>query len=71
VPLSRNWFIIGGVLLAQLIHITAINIPAMQGVLGTDTITLQEGSYLLGYALALLLVMEIFKFIRSRKLQTA
>jgi magnesium-transporting ATPase (P-type) len=71
VPLSRNWFIIGGVLLAQLIHITAINIPAMQGVLGTDTITLQEGSYLLGYALALLLVMEIFKFIKSRKLQTA
>ena len=66
VPLSRNWFIIGGVLLAQLIHITAINLPFMQKVLGTDKITLAEWWYILPIALILLLVMELFKIVKRR-----
>lgn len=66
VPLSRNWFIIGGVLLAQLIHITAINLPFMQKILGTDTITLAEWWYILPVALVLLVVMEIFKIVKRR-----
>ena len=66
VPLSRNWYIIGGVLLAQLIHITAINLPFMQKILGTDTISLGEWWYILPIALILLVVMEIFKVVKKR-----
>lgn len=66
VPLSRNWYIIGGVLLAQLIHISAINLPFMQKILGTDTITLGEWWYILPIALILLVVMEIFKMVKKR-----
>ncbi len=66
VPLSRNWYIIGGVLLAQLIHITAINLPFMQKILGTDTISLGEWWYILPIALILLVVMEIFKIVKRR-----
>jgi magnesium-transporting ATPase (P-type) len=66
VPLSRNWYIIGGVLLAQLIHISAINLPFMQKILGTDTISLGEWWYILPIALVLLVVMEIFKIVKRR-----
>jgi magnesium-transporting ATPase (P-type) len=67
VPLSRNWFIIGGVILAQLVHITAINLPFMQNILGTDTISFGEWWYILGYALILLVAMEIFKIVKRRR----
>ena len=66
VPLSRNWYIIGGVLLAQFIHISAINLPFMQKILGTDTISLGEWWYILPIALVLLVVMEIFKIVKRR-----
>ena len=66
VPLSKNWYIIGGVVLAQIIHITAINLQFMQNILGTDAISLGEWWYILAYALILLVVMEIFKFVRKR-----
>ncbi len=66
VPLSRNWFIIGGVLLAQMIHFTAINLPFIQGILGTDTIALGEWWYIKAYALILLAIMELFKIVKKR-----
>jgi magnesium-transporting ATPase (P-type) len=66
VPLSKNWYIIGGVVLAQIIHITAINLQFMQNILGTDAISLGEWWYILAYALILLVVMEIFKFVRKK-----
>jgi len=65
-PTKATTLGIGGVLLAQMIHITAINLPFMQKVLGTDTITLTEWWYILPIALFLLLVMEIFKIAKIK-----
>jgi magnesium-transporting ATPase (P-type) len=67
VPLSRNWFIIGGVILAQLIHITAINLPFMQKILGTDAISIGEWWRILVVSIILLVVMEIFKIVKRRR----
>jgi magnesium-transporting ATPase (P-type) len=67
VPLSRNWFIIGGVILAQLIHITAINLPFMQKILGTDAISIGEWWRILLISIILLVVMEIFKMVKRRR----
>lgn len=63
VPISRNRFLIYSVLIAQSIHILAINIPFMQNVLESDSVSLNEWLWLLGLAALLLPIMEIFKWI--------
>jgi magnesium-transporting ATPase (P-type) len=65
-PLSRNWILILGVLLAQGIHIAAMHIPFMQTVLRVEPITFREWTQVLILAVPLLIVMEIFKQIRAR-----
>ena len=42
VPISRNYILIGGVLLAQGIHVASMHIPFMQNILKIEPITLQE-----------------------------
>ena len=61
VPLKRNWFIVGGVALAQGIHLLASHLPVMQDVLRTDVIKLQEWCILFVISWTILLVMEVFK----------
>jgi magnesium-transporting ATPase (P-type) len=39
IPFSKNWILIIGVFLAQAIHIIAINIPFMQGVLNSKPVS--------------------------------
>jgi magnesium-transporting ATPase (P-type) len=65
VPLSRNWLLILGVVLAQSIHIAAMHIPFMQTVLRIEPITFWEWTEVLALAIPLLIVMEIFKQIRQ------
>ena len=65
VPLARNWILILGVLLAQGIHIAAMHIPFMQMVLHIEPITFGEWTQVLILAVPLLIVMEIFKLIRT------
>jgi len=69
VPLSRNWLIVGGVLLAQLTHIIASNSPFMQKVLKTDGVNIKEWGILFTLSLSVLLVMEIFKLTLNEKLK--
>ena len=66
VSLRRNPLLIGGVLLAQGIHILCMQWPFMQQVLGVAPVTLSAWLSLLGLAGLLLVVMEIFKYIRQR-----
>ena len=61
VPFKRNWFVVGGALLAQSIHIIASNIPFMQNVLQTDSVSINEWFMLFALSLVVLIVMEIFK----------
>ncbi len=65
-PLRRNPLLIGGVVLAQGIHILSMQWPFMQQVLGVAPVTLNVWLSLLGMAGLLLVVMEIFKYVRQR-----
>ncbi|MEN7549955.1 cation-transporting P-type ATPase [Rapidithrix thailandica] len=66
IPLSRNYFLIVGVFLAQGIHILSMYTPMMGNVLEVNPISLKEWFTFFGLALILLAVMEIFKWIRSK-----
>ena len=66
VPLNRNPLLIGGVFLAQSVHILAMQWPFMQNVLGVAPVDLMAWLTLLGLAIVLLAVMEIFKLFRAR-----
>ncbi|MDX1656632.1 MAG: HAD-IC family P-type ATPase, partial [Candidatus Competibacteraceae bacterium] len=67
VPLSANWLLIGAVVLAQGIHIGAMYIPWLSQVLEVQPVPLEAWAFLLGLALTLAVVVEIFKFIRRSR----
>jgi len=67
VPLRRNPLLIGGLLAAQGLHIAALYTPLMQRVLGVMPVSLSEWLILLGLALVLLLVMELYKLLFTRR----
>lgn len=64
VPLRRNPVLVGGVLLAQGVHLLSMHLPVMQGILGTAPVALHQWSFLLLLALVVLPVMELFKLVR-------
>jgi magnesium-transporting ATPase (P-type) len=64
VPLGRNVMLIFGVLAAQGIHIMSMHLPFMQGILGTAPVGFTQWLVMLALAMAVLLVMEIFKWVR-------
>ena len=66
VPLKRNYILVGGVLAAQGLHILAMHLPFMQSILRVEPTSLREWAGLLMPALAMLVVMEIFKAVRKR-----
>lgn len=55
-----------GVIAAQAIHILSMQIPLMQNILRIEPIHLNEWIYILLLAIPMLLVMEIFKFLRRK-----
>ena len=67
VPLKRNPLLIGGVLVAQGVHILAMQWPFMQGILGVAPVSAQAWAGLLGLAGILLLVMEVYKRVRKSR----
>jgi len=66
VPLRRNVILIFGVLAAQGIHVLSMYLPFMRKILGTGPVALAQWLLLLGLALTVLLVMEIFKWVRQK-----
>ena len=70
VPISRNYILVFGVLAAQGLHILSMHIPFMQQVLRVEPITPSEWFQVLLLALPLLLVMEIYKKINNKRLES-
>ncbi|MDH7508160.1 MAG: HAD-IC family P-type ATPase [Methanomassiliicoccales archaeon] len=68
VPISKNYYLLLGVLGAQGIHILAMHVPVMQEVLRIEPVSMEEWLMLLSLAVILLLVMEVFKvFVRKKQ----
>ncbi len=65
-PLRRNRLLIGGVIVAQGVHIASLYLPPMQRVLGVAPVSPTAWLTLLGLALLLLLAMEVFKAHQTR-----
>ena len=66
VPLRRNVILVFGVLAAQGIHIASMHLPFMQTILGTEPVGFMQWLVLLALALPVLVVMEVFKWVRNR-----
>lgn len=66
VPLRRNVILIFGVLAAQGVHVLSMYLPFMRKILGTQPVSLAQWFMLLALALTVLLVMEIFKWLKQR-----
>lgn len=66
VPIRKNLMLIGGVVLAQGIHIVSMQIPAMQSVLGVEPVSWLNWAKLLVIAVPMIVVMELFKLVKSR-----
>jgi hypothetical protein len=68
VPLKRNIILVFGVLAAQGIHILSMQIPFMQSILRIEPVTFNEWAYILALAVPIILVMEVFKYFRRKKI---
>jgi len=65
VPLSRNWLLIIGVVVAQAVHVVAMQLPLMQGVLSIAPLSSAAWLRLAVDALLLLVAMELFKMVNG------
>lgn len=61
IPLRANPFLIFAIIAAQGVHIGAMYIPGLSGVLDVNPISLENWVMVAGVALSLLLVVELFK----------
>ncbi len=68
VPIKRNIILVFGVIAAQGIHILSMQIPFMQNILRIEPITISEWLYILALAMPMILVMEVFKYFRRKKI---
>ena len=66
VPLKRNLILVFGILTAQLIHIASMQLPFMQNILRTEPISIIEWAEVLIFAIPMILVMEVFKWINRK-----
>lgn len=67
IPLFSNLWLIGGILLAQGVHIIAMQLPLMQNLLGIAPVSYANWAKLLATAALIVLSLEIFKVIVRRK----
>ncbi|MCT8336244.1 HAD-IC family P-type ATPase [Methanoculleus sp. Afa-1] len=67
IPISRNYFLIAGVVAAQGIHILALYVPFLQDVLQVQPVSPVEWVTLLVLASSVVVVMEIFKAVRKHR----
>ncbi len=66
IPLSRNWMLVGGVVVALGVHLLATVLPPMQRLLHVEPLALAQWAYPVGLALLVLLVAECDKWLRRR-----
>jgi len=68
IPLKNNLLLIFGVITAQSLHIAATYIPFFQKSLKLEPIRLHDWFFLLLLASSILLGMELFKWLQSKKI---
>jgi magnesium-transporting ATPase (P-type) len=66
VPVWNNYFLVGGIILANLVHLMAMNTPLFQDVLQTQPVPLQQWLILFAMGSSVLVTMELFKFYKRR-----
>jgi len=71
VPLGNNWLLVGAVAGAQAVHIVSMFIPGWNSVLDIAPVAIGYWLAFLGIALSLLLLVEAYKWLRSRPLAAA
>ncbi len=71
VPLRRNPILMIGVPVALGLHILALHLPFLQSILETAPVTLGQFGWLALLASTVLIVLEIFKWLRGGQRQTA
>ncbi|AXY73842.1 HAD family hydrolase [Paraflavitalea soli] len=67
IPFSHNKLIVVGVLLAQGVHILAAYIPGLNSTLQLEPVRMNEWLVLLALSCSIVLVMELFKWIKRTK----
>lgn len=67
VPLRNNWPVVGAVVLAHVLHISAAWIPWLRDVLEITPVTLIGWMEIVPIALSVIAVSEIYKFFRRRR----
>ena len=66
IPFRRNVILIFGVVAAQGIHILSMHLPFMQRILKTEPVAFKQWILLVVLAIVVLLVMEVFKWVRRK-----
>ncbi len=69
VPLSRNYFLVEGVLAALGLHLACMYFPQMQKILRIGPVTLRECGVLLGLCLVMIVVMDVFKLVHRHSVR--
>lgn len=67
IPFGNNYFVVIAVIGAQIIQLIVSHIPFMQKVLDADPVNLEEWLMLFALSVLLLLVMEIYKYLRFKR----
>lgn len=67
IPFRNNYFVVIAVIGAQIIQLIVSHIPFMQKVLDADPVNLEEWLMLFTLSVLLLLVMEIYKYLRFKR----
>ncbi len=68
IPIRKNYILVFGVLIAQALHVISTYIPFMQNILQLEPVSLSTWLILLAMASSILWTMEIFKYIRRKKI---
>ena len=69
-PLANNKFIVYAVTGALFLHVLFMNVPFLQGILQTNSVTNLDFVFIFLMVLPLLLVMELFKYFERRNKDT-
>ena len=70
VPLKNNWFIVAGISFTIVLQVVVMEIPFMTNILQTSSIPIVHLIYLFGISFVILLVMEVYKFLKNHNKET-
>jgi len=64
IPLGHNPMLVGGVIATQVLQIGVLAVPPLRDLLSLGTLSAVEGLSLSGLGISVLLVMEVYKWVR-------